>query len=166
MAGAHTVFAVTSGLAILEAETPQSYREAMSSKEKDKWMVAMKSEFDGCVNQNTWVLVARSSLPKETNIIPVKWVFKVKTDETGAVTKYKARITPKGFKQKYGVDYFEVFANTGKYKSLRVLLSIAAREDLELRQLDDHKRLHRRRWKKMSIWICRKDSKLMAWYVV
>ncbi len=136
MAGAHTVFAVTSGLAILEAETPQSYREAMSSKEKDKWMAAMKSEFDGCVAQDTWVLVARSSLPKETNIIPVKWVFKVKTDETGSITKYKARITPKGFKQKYGVDYFEVFANTGKYKSLRVLLSIAAREDLELRQLD------------------------------
>ncbi|OMP10529.1 Reverse transcriptase, RNA-dependent DNA polymerase [Corchorus olitorius] len=55
MAGAHTVFAVTSGLALLEAETPQSYREAMSSKEKDKWMVAMKSEFDGCVAQGTWL---------------------------------------------------------------------------------------------------------------
>lgn len=136
MAGAHTVFAVTSGLALIEAETPQSYHEAMASKEKDKWMVAMKSEFDGCVAQDTWGLVTRSSLPRETNIIPVKWVFKVKTDETGSVTKYKARITPKGFKQKYGVDYFEVFANTGKYKSLRVLLSIAAREDLELRQLD------------------------------
>ena len=42
------------------------------------------------------------------------------------MTKYKARITPKGFKQRHGVDYFEVFANTGKYKSLRLMLSIAA----------------------------------------
>ena len=136
IAGAHTVFAVTSGLAVIEAETPQSYQEAMSSVDSDKWHAAMKSEIDGCVSQNTWVVVERSSLPPNANVIPVKWVFKVKTDETGAVTKYKARITPKGFKQKHGVDYFEVFANTGKYKTLRLLLAIAARQDLELRQMD------------------------------
>ena len=82
------------------------------------------------------MLVKRSDLPRGTNIIPVKWVFKIKTDEKGVVTKYKARITPKGFKQRHGVDYFEVFANTGKYKTLRVALSLAARRDMELRQLD------------------------------
>src|SRR4029079_9869930 len=59
-----------------------------------------------------------------------------KTDEHGQITKFKARITPEGFKQKHGVDFFEGFANTGKYKSLRTLLSIAAKQDLELRQLD------------------------------
>lgn len=116
--------------------TPSTYREAMASKEREKWLVAMKSEYDGCVAQGTWTLVKRSSLPPGTNVIPVKWVFKIKTDENGMVAKYKARITPKGFKQKHGVDYFEVFANTGKYKTLRLMLSIAARADMELRQLD------------------------------
>ena len=113
MAGAHTVFAVTSGVALLEDKTPSSYSEAMASNEKLKWQLAMKSEFDGCVEQNTWTLVKRAELPPGTNVIPVKWVFKIKTDENGVVTKYKACITPKGFKQKHGVDYFEVFANTG-----------------------------------------------------
>jgi Reverse transcriptase (RNA-dependent DNA polymerase) len=136
MAGAHTVFAVTSGVALLEAKTPSTYHEAMASCESAQWRAAMASEFDGCVAQETWVLVKRSDLPRGTNIIPVKWVFKIKTDEKGVVTKYKARITPKGFKQRHGVDYFEVFANTGKYKTLRVALSLAARRDLELRQLD------------------------------
>lgn len=136
MAGAHTVFAVTSGVALLEAETPTTYHEAMASSESSQWRAAMKSEFDGCVAQKTWELVKRSDLPRGTNIIPVKWVFKIKTDEKGVVTKYKARITPKGFKQRHGVDYFEVFANTGKYKTLRVALSLAARHDMELRQLD------------------------------
>src|SRR4051812_19412263 len=136
MAGAHTVFAVTSGIALLEEETPSSYSEAMVSKDRTKWRAAAQAEFDGCLAMKTWVLVKRSDLPNDTNIIPVKWVFKIKTDENGVVTKYKARITPKGFKQKHGVDYFEVFANTGKYKSLRVVLSIAAQRDLELRQLD------------------------------
>jgi hypothetical protein len=136
MAGAHTVFAVTSGMALLERSTPSTFREATASKESERWRAAMKSEFDGCVAQDTWTLVKRSSLPSGTNIIPVKWVYKIKTDKNGVVTKYKARITPKGFKQKHGVDYFDVFANTGKYKTLRVALSIAARTNMELRQLD------------------------------
>ena len=136
LAGAHTVFAVTSGIALLEEQTPSSYREAMASPENQKWRAAAQAEFDGCVAQDTWVLTKRSDLPRDTNIIPVKWVFKIKTDENGVVTKYKARITPKGFKQRHGIDYFEVFANTGKYKTLRVALSIAARRNLELRQLD------------------------------
>lgn len=108
----------------------------MASRDRVKWRAAAQAEFDGCVAQHTWVLVKRSSLPSSTNIIPVKWVFKIKTDENGAVTKYKARITPKGFRQRHGIDYFEVFANTGKYKTLRVALSIAARRNMELRQLD------------------------------
>jgi len=66
----------------------------------------------------------------------VKWVFKVKTDETGAITQHKARLTPKGFRQKEGVDYFEVFARTGSYKAMRLGLSLAAKWDHELHQLD------------------------------
>ena len=136
MAGAHTLFAVTSGVGLLEEKTPSTYREAMSCDDRAKWQEAMRSEYDGCLAQKTWTLVKRSDLPAGTNVIPVKWVFKIKTDENGVVTKYKARITPKGFKQKHGVDYFEVFANTGKYKTMRVALSIAARTDMELHQLD------------------------------
>lgn len=130
------VFAITSGLALLEAATPSTYREAMASIARGKWRDATQAEWNGCVAQQTWVLVKRSDLPRGANIVPVKWVFKIKTDENGVVTKYKARITPKGFRQRYGQDYFEVFANTGKYKTLRVMLSVSARRDLELRQLD------------------------------
>ena len=136
MAGAHTVFAVTSGTALLERETPQTYREAVSGKHAPEWREAMRVEIDGCERQRTWEVVPRITLPAGSNVIRVKWVYKIKTDETGAIAKYKARITPKGFMQKHGVDYFEVFANTGKYKTLRLLLSIAAWLDLDLFQLD------------------------------
>lgn len=125
-----------SGAGLLEQATPKTYQEAVSSRESREWREAMISEITGCEQMNVWSLVSSASLPHGTNIIPVKWVFKIKTDETGAIAKYKARITPKGFKQKHGVDFFEVFANTGKYKSLRVLLSIAAHRDMELRQYD------------------------------
>jgi len=136
LAGAYVIFAVLSGVALLEQSTPQTYVEVMSSAKRDEWTKAMRAEFEGCEQQQTWELVRRADLPVGTNIIPVKWVFKIKTDETGAITKYKARITPKGFKQRHGVDYFEVFANTGKYKTLRVALSLAASNDMELHQFD------------------------------
>ena len=65
-----------------------------------------------------------------------KWVFKTKTNELGEVTQHKARITPRGFQQKPGSDYFEVFARTGMYKSMRLNISLAAKWDHELDQLD------------------------------
>jgi Reverse transcriptase (RNA-dependent DNA polymerase) len=134
--GVHTAFAVLSGMGLLEEITPRTYRAALDSKQAGEWLAAMQKEHDGCLVQQVWDVVPRSSLPPGTNVIPVKWVFKIKTDETGKISKFKARITPKGFKQKYGIDFFEVFANTGKYKSLRAMLSLAARRDMELRQLD------------------------------
>ena len=134
--GAYAVFAVLSGTALLEIETPASYREAMAGRQKEKWRMAAVAEFDGCVANKTWILVKRSELPPGTNILPVKWVFKVKTDEFGAILKYKARITPTGYKQLHGIDFFQTYADTGKYKTLRVVLSNAARRNRELRQLD------------------------------
>ncbi len=123
-------------MGLLEEITPQTYRAALNSAQAGEWLKAMKKEFDGCLEQAVWTLVKRDSLPAGTNIIPVKWVFKIKTDENGKITKFKARITPKGFKQRHSIDFFEVFASTGKYKSLRAMLSIAARRDMELQQLD------------------------------
>ena len=136
LAGAHVVFAIASGTALLEQETPKTHREAMVSKEGKKWVTAEKAEMAGLEAINTWLLIPRASLPPDANVLPVKWVYKVKTDSNGVVTKYKARVTPKGFKQRIGIDCFEIYASTGKYKTLRVVLCIAAARDLELRQFD------------------------------
>jgi len=126
----------TSGLASLDDDTPATYREAIESADGSEWRSAMKKEFDACVGQSTWRLVPREQLPPKANVLPVKWVFKKKTDENGVLTQFKARITPKGFRQKQGIDYFEVFANTGKYKTLRVALALAAARGMQINQLD------------------------------
>ena len=78
----------------------------------------------------------RDQLPKGTNILPCKEVFKIKVNEHGHVTEHKARFTPKGFRQKKGVDFFDTYARTGQYKTLRVALSLAAKWDHELAQFD------------------------------
>lgn len=65
-----------------------------------------------------------------------KWVFKVKYDENGTVTKYKARLVAKGFTQKYGVDYDEVFAPVARSTTLRVLLCVAGERDYFVKHFD------------------------------
>ena len=108
----------------------------MSSPDHIQWSAAMDKEMASCKDLDVWDLVPRASLPKSANILPVKWVYKIKTDENGKITTFKARITPKGFKQKHGQDFFEVYAATGKYKTMRVGLSLAAKWDHEIDQLD------------------------------
>lgn len=128
--------AVTAGVALLEQQTPGSYRQAMESTDAARWQAAMDKEMASCEELQVWQLVPRADLPRGANVLPPKWVFKIKTDETGALTQHKARVTPKGFLQKEGKDYFEVFARTGSYKTMRLGLSLAARWDHELVQLD------------------------------
>lgn len=130
------VYAISEGVGLLDDMTPQSFREAMSSDDRVKWCGAMDKEMASCLALDVWELVPRSSLPNGTNVLPVRWVYKIKIDEHGVITVYKARVTPKGFRQKYGHDYFEVHASTGMYKTMRLGLSLTAKFDHELEQLD------------------------------
>lgn len=128
--------AVAAGIAALERQTPNTYREAMASPEAAKWKAALDKEMRSCTEQHVWTLVRRDQLPRGANVLPCKEVFKVKLDEHGEVAEYKARFTPKGFRQKHGVDFFDTFARTGQYKTLRVALSLVAKWDHELAQFD------------------------------
>src|SRR5690606_37700002 len=50
--------------------------------------------------------------------------------------RYKSRLVAKGYSQKEGVDYHDIFAHVVKHVSIRLLLSIMVNLDLELEQLD------------------------------
>jgi hypothetical protein len=128
--------AVKAGVAQLEADTPQTYRAAMASRDKAKWLEAMDSEMASCETLGAWKLVPRSSLPRGTTVLKTRWVLKKKVDETGELARFKARVTPKGFMQKHGESYFDVYARTGGYPTLRAQLSLTAKLGHNLYQLD------------------------------
>jgi hypothetical protein len=137
-ADSQLVRAVAHGLSVLDTKLvePTSWKQAMQTDQAALWQAAADAEMAGCEKMKVWELVPRSSVPKEHNVIACKWVFKVKTDSSGAVDRYKARITPKGFQQREGINFFETFAATGKYKSLRLGLMLTAACGHILEQLD------------------------------
>lgn len=63
-------------------------------------------------------------------------ILKVKRNSDGSAQRFKARLVARGFAQRQGIDYEEVFAPTVDFSSVRILLTIAAREDLEVQQAD------------------------------
>ena len=72
-----------------------------------------------------------TKLPHGRRVIGRKWVYTVKGNGD-----YKARYVAKGFRQVYGVDYFETFSPTARMESVRTLAQIAVKYDLVLNQMD------------------------------
>ena len=92
----------------------------------------MQEELKSLSDTNTWTLV---DYPKDKNVIPGKWVYKVKTKADGSTEKMKAPYVAKRFKQIQGTDFSETFAPTSKPETFRLILSLATKESFILRQM-------------------------------
>ena len=88
-----------------------------------------KSELDSIHKNDIWDLV---HLPKDRKALPCKWVYKYKYTSDRTSPKYKPRLVAKGFKQERGVYFDEMFSPIVKMTTLRMLLELAANQDLEL----------------------------------
>jgi hypothetical protein len=95
---------------------------------KKKWEKGMKEEMDSLLNNQTWDLV---KFPIGKRALQNKWVYKLK-EEDGGKKRYKARLVVKGFGQKKGIDFDEIFSLVVKMTSIRTILSLVAVEDLDL----------------------------------
>ncbi|KAL0399931.1 UNVERIFIED_CONTAM: Retrovirus-related Pol polyprotein from transposon TNT 1-94 [Sesamum radiatum] len=78
-----------------------------------------------------WTLVPK---PKDTSIVDCKWLFKMKQENES--TRYKARLVTKGFTQKEGIDFTEIFSSVVKYTTVRIILALTAHFNWELKQMD------------------------------
>ena len=83
----------------------------------------MEEEIASIEKNDTWMLVRA---PKSCKPIGVKWVCKLKRNPLGEVRKHKARLVVKGYRQRYMIDYDEVFALVAPFESIRILIALVA----------------------------------------
>ena len=110
-----------------------TYNDAISGSAAKQWRSAMETEIEALNRLKTWTLVPR---PSGRTIVKCRWVYAVKRTVAGSIERYRARLVAKGFSQKAGIDFDETFSPVVKYDSLRIILSIAAAQDLDLFQFD------------------------------
>ncbi|KAG8475942.1 hypothetical protein CXB51_032958 [Gossypium anomalum] len=94
---------------------------------------AVQAEFDALIANSTWELCP---LPPGRKAIGCKWLFKIKKNPNGTISRRKARLVAKGCSQVPGCDFKETFSPVVKPATIRVILSIAVTQGWPLRQVD------------------------------
>ncbi|KAE8725120.1 Polyadenylate-binding protein 7 [Hibiscus syriacus] len=110
---------------------PECYDEAMQVEDSVKWESSMKDEMDSLMSNQTWEL---AELPPGKKALHNKWIYMIKEEHDGS-KRYKARLVVKGFQQKEGIDYNEIFSPVVKLSTIGLVLKIVAVENLHLEQL-------------------------------
>ena len=108
---------------------PKNHREAMSLPNADEWRISEIEEVNSHRHNKTFGPAVK--LPPGFKAIPADWVYKTKR-----CSRKKSRIVLKGFHMKSGIDFNETFAPVAVIKSIRFLLALCAKHDLELLSFD------------------------------
>ena len=84
--------------------TPLSYKEALNMPDSREWKSAINAEIDQLQKYGVFKKIPFDPSKKT---IPTKWIFTRK--RSGA---YKARLVACGYRQSYGIDYYDTASPT------------------------------------------------------
>jgi hypothetical protein len=131
--GSITVKTGPKGGTKVRLHTPTNMREVQASPQVKEWVAAIQREMDGLHAKGVFTKTQRK---RGMRTIPTRFVFKIKTDHMGDITKWKARLVAKGFFQQKGTDFTESYAPTSSAVAIRAAIAIATAYDLEIEHLD------------------------------
>ena len=92
----------------------------------------MKDEMTSLQKNKMWSL---TKLSEGKKTLQNRWVYRLK-EEIDDRRRYKARLVVKGFQQKQGIDFTEIFSPVVKMTTIKVIMSIVVAKNLHLEQLD------------------------------
>ena len=113
--------------------TPKRFKDAVSGEFKKYWLEAIAREVANLKEHEVFEWVPA---PPGRKLIDSNWAWKVKTNDKGQVSKFKARLVARGFRQIYGVDYVDTMAPVGKLTTFRVLLAEGAHRGMDISFVD------------------------------
>jgi hypothetical protein len=93
----------------------------------------MVEEMKSLHKNETWDLVKLTSGRK---LVSIKWVLNKNMNVAGQIEKFKSRLVEKGYSQVEKVVFGDIISPIAKLNSIRVLMSLATKFNLEIEQMD------------------------------
>ncbi|GJU77742.1 retrovirus-related pol polyprotein from transposon TNT 1-94 [Tanacetum coccineum] len=87
------------------------------------WTEAMQEELHQFHRLNVWELVNK---PLCKNVITLNWLWKNKRDEENTIIRNKARIVAKGYAQREGINFEELFTPVARLEAVWLFIAYAA----------------------------------------
>ena len=123
-------------LAKTDADTMYLH-QAMAEPDRYSFKLAITKEIADHCKRKHWVVVPRSKVPAEQDILPAVWSMKRKRDLiTRLPIKHKARINIHGGKEEYKVNYYETFSPVVTWITIRLTLTFAILSGWYSRRID------------------------------
>ena len=118
-------------------EDEPTVTQALEGDDAPDWLAAIHSDVEQLKRRQTWNLIPRADVPSGRKNLPCSIKLKKKRLGDGPVDKRKARACTGGRSKQYGVDYDETFAAVIDFQTVRLMLSIAAKEDMFVDHVDE-----------------------------
>jgi len=120
-------------LALRATEThvlPKTFKDVakLPADSKKRWLESCLEELKSLKDRDVYEIV---DLPKRRKAVKNRWVFNIKPNG-----RYRSRLVAKGFSQVEGIDFDELFSPVVRYENVRLLLAVAALEDLDIQSID------------------------------
>ena len=111
--------------------------QAMKEHDKEKFIEAMRKEIRDQSQNGNFTIMNRNELPKGKRVLKTVWQMRRKRDiKSRAVKKYKARLNVDGSRMIRGVDYDETYSPVATWRTIRLIMTLAAQNGWHTRQLD------------------------------
>ena len=115
-------------------DNPQNYEQARARDDWPLWQAAMADEMASLVKNQVFIEIPSDQVGAKP--IDSRWVLTKKYKTDGSVSKYKARIVAKGYRQMYKVDFNETYCPVVHMVTLRWILAYSMQRPLTIRQFD------------------------------
>lgn len=123
-------------LAKTDADTMYLH-QAMAAPDRENFKMAIMKEIADHCRRKHWIVIPRSQVPKEQEVLPAVWSMKRKRDlVTRLPYKHKARINIHGGKQEFGVNFYETFSPVVNWTTIRITLIFSLINGWYSRQID------------------------------
>jgi len=87
------------------------------------WKDAMTKEYESIMKNDAWEVVPR---PQDKTIITSKCIYKINHSADGSTEKYKVHFVSRGFSQREGIYYDEIFAPFAIHTTIHSIIALVA----------------------------------------